>query len=147
MKEAVYSIAEASKILGISRKTLYARVHNEKYKKCFVIVPDIKTSFIYYKKHCIEEELNNKVTEKEKFDFTSYYYDIFEKATINEEDIDKKENIFKKIITQELKEINYQEKNIHYITKKIVLCNPSTKKELELFNQILHSIESKYCND
>jgi len=143
MKETVYSIAEASKILGVSKKTLYARVNNEKYKKCFVFVPDIKTSFIFYKKSCIEEELSAKVTEKEIIDFTGYYYDVFEKVTLKEEDIEKKEEMFKKIITEELKKINY-EGDIYYTVKKFTLCKPATKDELETFYEILKTIERNF---
>jgi len=136
----VYPITEASKILGISRKTLYARLKNEKYKPCFVIVPNLKKGFIFYKKECIEKEIKNKITEKDKIEFTDYYFSILEKISQknnfnNSINYSKEEKFLKKLLKDVI--------DNRYTIEKIIQCNPINKEELEYFKSVLKDIESK----
>jgi len=139
MKEKVYSIKKASEILGVSDKTLYARLKNEKYIKCFIIVPNAKKNFIYYKTECVEKELNNKMTNKDKSDFTTFYYEIVD-AVIDKYHLnflDDGEKKLKKILNDKLADYD----NKKYLIAKIIDCNPATKDEMKNFVEILNKVK------
>ena len=139
-KEKVYSIKDTSKILGLTKKALYARLKNEKYKKCFVIVPNLKKNFLFYKAKCVEEELANKITEKEKKEFTDFYFQILfefsKKMGFSKNDIVNSEKELRKKLREKLK----NKDNKKYLINKIITCSPVNKKELDFFKQILKEI-------
>ena len=143
--EKIFTIKEASKILGISIKTLYARANNDNYKQCFYIMPDLRKSFLYYRKACIDEELNNRITNKDKSEFTDFYYSVIKILTNgNLSDFDKCDEAEKELsnLIKELLKKKDKEGNIDYFASKIIDCNPTNRKELIEFQDILTEIKT-----
>ena len=128
-KNNYFSIKDSAKILGLSVKALYARTNNKKYKDCFVTIPNMKKSFLFYKKECIEKELNNRITEEDKANFTEFYYEVIDILSNGHlEDMEKcqeAEDKLKKILKKELSN--------DYIITKIIKCNHVNQEELKKF--------------
>jgi hypothetical protein len=138
MKDA-YTIKQASELLGVSRKTLYSRLKNPKFKNCFIIDKTKKTGFLFYKKECIDKELNNRLSERDLFKFTEYYYSIVEKiANKKNVDFDKGEKYLKKYLR---KYLNYGD------LEKLVNVSFKTKKKFEIYKNILNLVEKEIENE
>jgi hypothetical protein len=130
----VFTITEAAKILGLSRKTLYVRLKNPNYKDCFVVNLNKKHGFLFYKADCVEKELNEKVSSEETYKFTNYYYEVLEKIQDKKNlSINEAENFLKKQIRKRIK--------VYSKFKRFINCNIKKRKELEEFTKILKTIE------
>ena len=137
MKQKVYTLKDASKILGLSVKTLYARIKSEKYKHCFVIVKDAPKQFLYYKAECIEKELNNRVNERDKAKLIDLYFEVAD--LLEDKGFDSQKEIRKKIKIH----LNETDKDNKYLIDKILNCNPVDKDELNYFIEILEKIKQE----